>query len=406
MNLFDLREFNFEMDKIISFEDNEFIFSNKEYEKGDYKRYFYKYNIENNYTYRINNEGITTVEAAYYNNYIFNNYLYTNSYTVKDDVTKINMYQVNLMDGDIDELYSVPKDVSIIFLSERYALLRGSNYEMDDEHSDFQKNIQGEYDYAILCDLKEKVEYEIKDKRVILGIRDYFIPYTVDGIVHIVFEESYMDDWELEEMFEDGIKKEDFYINSYRESINIISLDKFVEAVKESYRIIPFNQIHKTELTAWTRYFGMDSENIYYRTKDFQSKIQNIYSVNKKTLKKQLFKSIQMDASRFSYSKNSIYYDMENRKIYRIKVTDDNEKEVKELLDEDFIFKYSEIREHFNALIDNCIITSFWTEDENGDNYKDFVKIRDINNVTKDIYEGSCIIIKDNIILFKAHENK
>jgi len=57
--------------------------------------------------------------------------------------------------------------------------------------------------------------------------------------------------------------------------------------------------------------------------------------------------------------------------------------------------------ELYSVPIDNCIITSFWTEDENGDNFKDFVKIRDINNVTKDIYQGSCLIIKDNIILFK-----
>jgi len=107
-----------------------------------------------------------------------------------------------------------------------------------------------------------------------------------------------------------------------------------------------------------------------------------------------------MDNSEFSFSNYSIWYDMKNRKIYKTKVIDDTIKEVKEILYEDFTFKYEELRESFEGVIDNCVITSFWTEDDNGDNYKTFVKIRDTKNGTIDIYEGVCIIIKDNIILY------
>ncbi len=79
---------------------------------------------------------------------------------------------------------------------------------------------------------------------------------------------------------------------------------------------------------------------------------------------------------------------------------DDNIKEVNEILYKDFTYKYNEVKEDFVGVIDNCVITSFWTEDESGDNYKGFVKIKDIKNETVDIYEGTCTIIKDNIVLF------
>lgn len=402
MNLIDLRKFNYGEVKFIALKNNEVIFSNMECENNVYKRYFYKYNIKNKYIHKINDNGIITSESAYYNNYSFHNYIYTNSYDEKtDNIIETLLYRVNLIDGKIDLLYSTEKELSVIFLSDKYALLKGSNYEIDDEHSDFKKNLQGEYDYAILLDLKDNIEYEVKDKRIILGIRDYFIPYTFNGIQYIVFEEAYMEDYELEEMFEDGLKKEAFYINSYIESINIISLDKLVKSIKEDCKGIPFNQLHKTELTEWTRYFGMDSENIYYRTKDFESKIQKIYSVHKKTLEKQLLKSIQMDSNKFSYSKNNIWYDIDNRKIYTLKILDDNRKEVKEIFDEDFTFEYDEIRENFEAFIGNYFITSFWTEDDNGDNYTDYTKIRDTKNLTEDIYEGSCLIIENNVLLFR-----
>ncbi|MEW9096070.1 MAG: hypothetical protein AB2417_13400 [Clostridiaceae bacterium] len=389
------------MNKIVSFKNSEFIFGNKECEEGIYKRYFYKYNMKDKSIKKINKVEIDTCENDLFNSCIFNNYIYTNSYEVQEDCTETSIYAINIIDESIDKLYSIKKEASAIFLSERYIIFMGNDFEIDEEHGDVQKDIHGEYDYAILCDLKDKKEYKIKDKRVVLGIRDYFIPYDIDGSRYIVFEEAYMEDWELEEMFWEGIKKENFYRNGYRESINIISLQRFIQFIKSGCEVIPFSQIHNTELIAWTRYFGMDDENIYYRVKDFESKIQHIYSVNKKTLEKQLLKSIQMNDSKFSYSRNFIWYDIENRRIYEIRIMENGVKRIKEILNEDFTFEYSELNEDFEGIIGDYFITSFWTEDGNGDNYKNFVKIRDIKNETINNYEGVCIILKDNVILFK-----
>lgn len=398
MNLIDLREFEFERDKIILFNENEFIFGDTKCEEGICKRYFYKYNMKNKHIYKINEEGIETSEYASYNSCILNDYIYTDSYKVQNSHVETLIYRISLIDGKIDKLYSISRDAGVIILSEEYALLIGCDYGIDEEHSDVQKDIKGEYDYAILCDLKYKREYGVKDKRVILGIRDYFIPYTVDRVRCIVFEEAYMEDWELEDEFEEGSKKEDFYRNGYRESINIISLEKFVESIKNGYEMIPFSQIHKTELTAWTRYFGMDDGNIYYRTKDFINKIEYIYSIDKRTLEKKLLKSVNMHNSQTT----DIWHDITNRKIYEKKIINDSIKQIKEIYDGDFIFEYSELKEEFNDLVGEYVLTSFWTEDDNGDNYKYFTKIRNIKSGMIDIFEGICIVIKDNIVLFKG----
>lgn len=400
MNFIDLRKFEFETDKIISFNDSEFIFGNTEQEEGIYVRYFYIYNMKNNVLHKINKIGIETSECAYYDSNIINKYIYTNAYKVHGEDTETSIYRINIINGQVDKLYSIDGDLGIIILSDRYVLLRGSNYEIDEEHSDVQKDIRGEYEYAILCDIKDKKEYEINDKRVVLGIRDYFIPYIVDEDSYIVFEEAYMEDWELEYMFEDGIKKEKFYMDSYRESINIISIDKFAESVKNGCKVIPFNEIHKTELTSWTRYFGMDNENIYYRVKNFESKIQEIYSINKKTLKKRLVKSIKIDGNNESYSYYRIWHDIENRNIYEKKIVDSNKKIIKEIYNKNSSIILDDKNEELDGVIDEYIITSFWTEDDNGDNYKNFLKIKNIKDGNIDIYEGICRIIKDNVILF------
>lgn len=400
MNLIDLRKFEFETHKIISFNNSEFILGNTEREEEMYIRYFYIYNIKNNNLYRINKTGIETSEYAYYVNNIINNYIYTNGYKVNGDKTETFIYRINIINGQVEKLYSVDGDLGTIILSDKYVLLRGSNYEIDEEHSDVQKDVRGEYEYAILCDIKDKKEYEINDKRVVLGIRDYFIPYTVGVDRYIVFEEAYMDDYELEYMFKDGIKKEDFYMESYRESINIISIDKFVEAVKNGCKVIPFNEIHKTELTSWTRYFGMDDENIYYRVKNFESKIEEIYSINKKTFKTGFVKSIKIDDNNESYRYYRIWHDIENRGIYEKKIIDCNKKIVEEIYNKNISLILDDKNEEFVGIIDEYIITSFWTEDDNGDNYKNFVKIKNNKDGNIDIYEGICTIIKDNLVLF------
>ena len=396
MNLIDLRRFEFQLDKIIYFNDSEFIFQNIELEEGIYKRYFYIYSLVNKCIKRINKTGIETSEFVIYNNCILNNYIYTNSYKANAEDKETSIYRINLTDGGIDKLYSIKKDICINILSDRYILFSGNNYEIDEYHNDIQKELQGEYDYAILCDSKDRKEYEIADKRVVLGIRDYFIPYTVDEKRYIVFEEAYMEDWELEDMFKKKIAKEKFDMNSYRESINIISLDRFVESVKNQCEVIPFYEVHKTEYTAWTRYFGMDDENIYYRVKDFKTKIEKIYSISKKSFSKRLLKAVKMDYEGFN-----IHHDIMNKKIYLTKVSDNNSAVVSEIYNNNFKITLDDENESLDGIVDDYVITSFWIEDNNGDNYKTFVKIKNIKNESLNIYQGICVIINDNLVLFR-----
>ncbi len=142
----------------------------------------------------------------------------------------------------------------------------------------------------------------------------------------------------------------------------------------------------------------MDDGNIYYRTKNFISKVEYIYSMDKRTLEKKLLKSVNM----YNSQDSDIWHDIKNRKIYEKKIINDSIKQIKEIYDGDFIFEYSELKEEFNELVGDYVLTSFWTEDDNGDNYKYFTKIRNIKNGMIDIYEGICIVIEDNVVLFKG----
>jgi hypothetical protein len=209
-----------------------------------------------------------------------------------------------------------------------------------------------------------------------------------------------MEDWELEYLFEDGAKKEDFISDNYRESINIISINKFAEVVKNGYKVIHFKEIHKTELTSWTRYFGMDEENIFFRVKNFESKVQDIYSINKKTLKKRLVKSIKMNKDKDKHSYYSVWHDIKHMNIYEKKIVEDNIKIIKELYNENINITLDNEREGLDGLVDEYVITSFWTEDSDGDNYKDYVKIKNTKAGNIDLYEGLSEIINDNVILF------
>ncbi|GKX66661.1 hypothetical protein [Inconstantimicrobium mannanitabidum] len=401
MDLIDLRKFDFDMFEVVSENDSELIFQGIELENGIYKSYVYIYYFTNKCVERINKVGIETAECGLHDNCILNNYLYTCLTKANSEGKEMYIYRISLTDGGIENLYCITKNAFVNILSDRYVLVNGNDYKIDKEHSDLEKELKGEYDYAILCDLEGKKEYKINDIRIASGIRDYFIPYSVDGSRYVVFEEAYMYDVELQEIFEKGIGKEDFYRNGYRESINIISLSKFAESVKSGCNVIPFKEIHKTELNAWTRYFGMDDENIYYRVMNFETKIEQIFLVDKRNFEKRILKSVKSDTDSSSYSYYNLCHNIKNKEIYEIIVVNKNKYIIKGIYKNSYNIVLDDVRESFQGVVGDYIITEFWTEDDNGDNYKDFVKIKNTKDNSVSIYEGTCTIIKDKLVLFK-----
>ncbi|MDD7794141.1 hypothetical protein [Clostridium sp. 'White wine YQ'] len=401
MNIIDLRKFHYELNNIIKYNKDFIIFSSPGNEEEPYKRYFYKYDICNKDIYRINHNAIETWYYRMKKCYVSNEFIYTNSYIKIDNKYQTIIHKINMLNGNVEKVYASEKDFEVYFLNDKYVLLIGSNYKIDEEHSDYQKDIEGDYEYAILHDLNSGDKYEVKDRRIALGIRDYFITYEFQEEAYIVFEEAYMEDWELEDLYDRKIKKESFYKNGYRESINIITIEKFIDAIKNEYYIIPFDFSYKTELTAWTRYFGMDDRNVYFRVKDFETHIQHIYSVDKKTMEKKLLKSIAMESNLDKYSYYNIWSELKNKRIYeRKQINNDDKIIIREIFPDAFVYEYSEMNESFTELFGEYVITVFWTEDENGDNYKDFVRLRNIKDGTEKLFEGIYEIIDDNLILF------
>jgi hypothetical protein len=123
MKLIDLREFDYESDKIVSFDNNEFIFGNTEFGEGLYKRYLYKYNMQSKAIYKINIGGIDTCENAFYHTRIMEDYIYTNAYEVKENEVVTLVYRINLLDGKVEQLYATSKDAKVVILSDRYVVI-------------------------------------------------------------------------------------------------------------------------------------------------------------------------------------------------------------------------------------------------------------------------------------------
>lgn len=104
-----------------------------------------------------------------------------------------------------------------------------------------------------------------------------------------------MEDYEKEDIYYKRVTKEDLYIKeSYNESLNVMSLEGFVESIKNSGDNIPFIEVCNKELDGWTRYFGMDDKSIYFRTKDFKSGTESYYMVDKSNFIKEKIESIDL----------------------------------------------------------------------------------------------------------------
>lgn len=96
--------------------------------QGQLKLYFYRYDIKNNNLNGISKEGIATSKHVHNDSIIIKNYIYTNAYKVNGDDTEAAVYRVNIINGQVDKLFSIERDLGTIILIDRYVLLRGNNF--------------------------------------------------------------------------------------------------------------------------------------------------------------------------------------------------------------------------------------------------------------------------------------
>lgn len=144
---------------------------------------------------------------------------------------------------------------------------------------------------SFLFDLSEDKNYCINDRRIIDADKSSFELYESNGKEYICFAEAYMNDWEKKELYI-AVQKREIVITDCFESLNIINIKDFVNAIKSNSDVIPFKCIEIISIKGWLRYVGMNKSHIYYRIKDFKTDTEKLYSVSKLKFRKKLIMEI------------------------------------------------------------------------------------------------------------------
>lgn len=317
--------------------------------------------------------------------------------TNRDD---IKIFKLDMNTNKIDKISELKVNeeyhTGISFLGENYLILYVDESDVDNVNYDEQKDIQGGYESAYLYDIYTGEKYEILDKRIVWGVRDYLEYYRCNGEELLMFEEAYMDDWEQEQLFHENLCKTDYYRESYRESINIINLNEFVEEIKAGKATLSFHQVGKTEVDGWTRYFGMDENNIYYRSNNFKTNIETIWSVDKSTLQQD--KSGEIDFNKLKNKK--IRYDIEKQKIYSEEFGG-NQIHIRGIYNSDLKIGFEKAIDDFDQIIDNKYLFTYYWEEDDQDNYYDYMAIKNLISSEVKLYQGVGYIGKDLVIIYK-----
>ncbi|WXR62636.1 hypothetical protein WG909_05190 [Peptostreptococcaceae bacterium AGR-M142] len=395
MKIIDIRKYCKENFRIITKYKNKIYYYKADESNSEFILEIYYYDIDNNREYKIKNMNILTDEfyngevKTYENNILFSN--------INKD--KLDIFKVNMDEDKIDKIATIKINQDyyrgINFLGERYLIIYLNESKIDDNDYDIQKELQGFYNKAYLYDIVDAKKYQIYDKRIILGVRDRLEYYKYQKKEYIVFEQAYMEDYEQEQLYKENLKKEDYYQESFEESLNIIDLEIFINEIKKFYKIISFKELHKTQLSGWTRYFSMDENYIYYRTKDFEYNIEKIYCVDKNSLEQKLIHTIEFQ----KLKDMDIIYDFENRKIYSQRKINDYTL-IEGIYNSNIKIELENSSERFDFVMDEqYVLSNYFVEDEESCKY--YLVIRDLKNNKKTTYEGISYAIDDIIILYK-----
>jgi len=397
MKTIDLRSYSSENFKIIRYDKKEIVFCKGIYKNGKYFIDFFKYSVDDMVLTKLNKSSIVA------------NDFYANSIIMDDKCIRIcstvdNMNfivkELEFHSNEFKDIYQFNRNpeyhFNMWYLTSRYMIELADESDIESKNYEINRESKGEYQRAYLHDISEGKKYEIYDKRTRLGVRDYLFCYEFQGGKFILFEEAYMEDYEKEDIYNKGIPKEKFYIkDSYIESLNILPLKEFIKNIKNNEESISFIEIHGTELDGWTRYFGMDTNFIYFRTKDFKTRVESYYSIDKNTFLKRKLQNINSDP----YKDKRIIYDIDKQQVYVSEVKEDNI-EIQEIYKKNINLIYPKcLGEFCNIIEDRYLITWYWIEDEE-DNYFEYTVVKDIKTGTKHRYQGNCDIYEDVVVLY------
>lgn len=391
MNIVDMRKVTTENTIILgSNKENIYMLEGLE-DRGIYYMNIYRYDKNTCARTKINDETINT-QRLYCIHICKENYIMVSA--IYND--ELRVYKVDLLNDYVSIAASIEvkeeEFTNLIYLGDKYFIYYLDTSDVDSEFYDVDMDIQGEYIHAFLYEIDGGRSHEIKDKRVVLGVRDHLEHYKHNNTEYLMLEEAYMDDYEQEEIYKLDLDISEYHTDSYKESINIVGLDTFINDIYDDKCEISFNVIYSTEKDGWTRYLGNDNDNIYFRTKDFKNQIESIYAIHKDNLVSKVDKTYKHN------NNDEIRYDKDKLKVFLIK-NDDDKRYVTGIYNSNISDIYHKKLGEFDTVIDEeYILTYYWVEDDE-DNYYDYSVIKSVVTDIERKYLGNIYTIGSDVIL-------
>lgn len=400
MEIIDLRPYSGLNTRILDYKTNEIIFSKDNKIEEKYYYCISRYNLNSNTVEEIYRYEIPHYEFYNQYAYIFGEEIFIIKmkfpHKVEIDIlNKITKKIKSMHSFEIkEEITSIP-----ISINNRYFVFYGDIDEMNERKYTENKE-KGYSHYLYLCDLSEDKIYFIKDLRlvdglsVVHGLINKLPTFIHDNQQYLIFNETYMDDWEYEDinnLIQSNKLSKDLVKEI--EALYLININDFVKTIKIGEQNVPFKVICKRHINGWVRYLGMDDKNIYFREKDFITQIEKIFAINKTNFESTVVKEINHKdvKGRLIYDNNKIYEEIES----------DDSIEIKGIYNCDYNLCFKKDRNiSFEEYINNrYLIISQWIEDTE-DNYYEFVHITDTKENKCIKYEGRCHIYDSHVILY------
>lgn len=314
--------------------------------------------------------------------------------------SRIEVFRIDFIENKIDKLFCLDVDSKsfngVKTLGDRYAMVFTDKSDIDSDDFNQLLDMNGYYESGYLYDSIAKSKYKIFDSRLILSLKENLLHYNYKGNEYVIFEEVYMEPWRLEDMYIINSDKSFYARHSYRDSINIILLDDLVKQIKEGREFIDMVQVYSTEMNGWTRYFGMDDEHIYFRSKNFKSGREDIYKVFKNDFTVEKMGEIDHN----KYPKGNVRYDKCCQRV-TLDYPHDQEIKVKGLYNFPHETTCSNgIGMFIETANENCIVATYWREGENQE-LIDCVGIKDLLKGKVFKFEGIAHIERENIVIYK-----
>ncbi|KYH35255.1 hypothetical protein CLTEP_08800 [Clostridium tepidiprofundi DSM 19306] len=344
-------------------------------------------NDEKIYYYRYFDKSANTQNCIYY--LMNETHTHYNTYT---------LYRIELKSGKEEKIYVFDVyekyDVEIVPLNERYFL---SFYREQKNSLDVKgrcKNVLN-HNEACLFDIQEHKKYKVMDRNLVYGFKNILLQTKIKDVMHLIFEETYLEAWEKEEIFNrfDVYKKKKRIFN---DSIRIIPFDDFISEVKIGRKKLTFNILDSKGFNGIVAFKGITSSALFYIVKNFDDNNEKLVIVDKKNLKK---KEIVIQ---YEDNDEVMYQDI----IYNIKASDkrivhqifyDNKVYNKELFygNKEFVydFKFGRASDFIEGryMITNCI---------KGKEHKKYTAIIDTEtNVIKE-YEGESEVFDNVLVIY------